>query len=72
MTDPILLNPGVRYRVTRNVPATNAHGQPCLIALVSVEFINGFEKTLAVDEGLIAFAGEGIIENEVKRFLSKR
>lgn len=72
MTEPTLLNPGIRYRVTRNVAAEDSFGQPCRIALVSVEYVNGWQDTFVIPEGLIQFAGEGIIEDEVRRFVSKR
>lgn len=54
------------YGVTRNVAATNSLGEPCTIALVVIKHENGHEQTLAINEELIRFAGEGIIEREVK------
>lgn len=55
------------YGITRNVEATDEHGQPCKIALVVIEHRNGTRQTLAINEALIAYAGESIIEDEVKR-----
>lgn len=55
------------YGVTRNVEATDEHGQPCRIALVVIEHESGAKQTLAVNEALIRYAGEDIIEAEVKR-----
>lgn len=54
------------YGITRNVAATDSQGRDCKIALVVIKHDNGFEQTLAINEELIRFAGEGIIEHEVK------
>ena len=58
----------VRYGVSRNVPATK-DGQPCKIAMVVIERENGHLHTIAVNEELIKFMGEGVIEQEIARVL---
>lgn len=55
------------YTVTRNVAATDAQGKPCRIALASIIHDNGAGQTVAIREDLITFAGESIIDVEVKR-----
>lgn len=55
------------YVVRRNVAAHDKDGQPCKIAFVLIKHENGFEQTLAINEDLIRFAGESVIEDEVKR-----
>lgn len=66
----IVLNSKVRYGVSRKVPAEDANGRPCFIALVLIEHENGFKETLAIPEALITYAGEGIIADEVRRVSS--
>jgi hypothetical protein len=63
---PTLLNGSVRYGVSRHVAATDAAGNPCQIAVVVIERENGSFETLAVSEDKIKFAGEGVIEAEVR------
>jgi hypothetical protein len=63
----LTLNGSVRYGVTRNVPATDAQGRAVLIAMAVVERENGAFQTLAIPEAQITFAGEGIIEDAVRR-----
>ena len=58
------------YTVTRNVAATDASGKPCRIALASVIHENGVGQTVAIPEDLIRFAGESIIDEEVRRAVS--
>lgn len=55
------------YTVTRHVSATDAQGNPCKIALATIIHENGVGQTVAIREDLIRFAGEGIIDEEVKR-----
>lgn len=57
----------VTYGISRNVDATDEHGQPCKIALAVIEHENGTKQTLAIPEALIAYAGETIIDEEVRR-----
>lgn len=68
---PIVLNGVTRYGISRNVPARDAQGFPAKIALVVLERDNGSIATLAISEDLIKFAGEGIIEDEIKAFAAK-
>jgi hypothetical protein len=56
----------IEYRVMRNVAATNDKGQDCRVAIALVMHENGVCQRVAIDEELIKFAGEGIIEDEVK------
>lgn len=56
----------IRYVIRRNVKAKDKHGEPCLIAMAFVEHENGLKHTVAIPEGLIEYAGEGVIESEVK------
>ena len=55
------------FTVTRNHDAIGPDGKPCKIALASIIHENGVGQTVAIREDLIAFAGEGIIEEEVRR-----
>lgn len=55
------------YGISRNVDATDERGRPCKIALAVIKHENGREQTVAIPEELIRFAGEGVIEDEVKR-----
>lgn len=64
---PVILNGSVRYGVSRNVAATDAKGMPATIAVVVIERENGEFQTLAVPETLIKFAGESVIEAEVRK-----
>jgi hypothetical protein len=63
---PIILNGSVRYGVSRHVAATDAAGHSADIAIVVIERENGAFETLAVPEEKIRFAGESIIEAEVR------
>jgi len=63
----IILNSGVRYGVSRNVPAEDEQGRPVKIALVLIERDNGAFETLGINEERIRFQGEGIIQEEVLR-----
>ena len=58
------------YTITRNVEATR-DGQPCRIAIATVIHENGHSETVAVNEDLIRFAGEGIIDAEVRRAMNR-
>lgn len=58
--------------VTRNVPATNEAGMPCLIALATVVHENGQTQTIAVNEAQARFMsgsddGKTFIMEEVMR-----
>lgn len=55
------------YSVRRHVEAQDKDHRPCKIALVLIKHQNGFEQTLCINEDLIKFAGESVIEDEVKR-----
>lgn len=55
------------YVVRRNVAALNSDRKPCKVALVLIKHENGFEQTICINEDLIRFAGESVIEDEVKR-----
>jgi hypothetical protein len=58
----------VRYGLQRNVPAFK-DGQPCKIAMVVVERENGRVDTLAINEELIKFMGDAVIEQEIARII---
>lgn len=60
----------VTYGISRNVEATDEHGQPCKIALAVIEHENGTKQTVAIPEALIAYAGTSIIDEEVRRAAS--
>jgi hypothetical protein len=68
---PIILSGSIRYGVSRNCRAERPDGTPVQIAIVVIERDNGASgtsfETLAIPEEKIRFAGESIIENEVKR-----
>lgn len=57
----------VRYTVQRNVVATDKNGLAANIAIAYIEHENGFKHTVAIPEALIRFAGEGIIEDTVRK-----
>lgn len=57
----------VRYGVSRNVAAIDEAGKDVRLAIVVIEYENGYKQTRCINEELIRFAGEGIIENEVKQ-----
>jgi hypothetical protein len=54
----------------RNVAAKNEAGEDCQIALILIKHENGTEQTLAINEEMIRFAGEGVIEKEVQQAAS--
>lgn len=56
----------IEYRVMRNLPAVNDKGEDCRIAVALVMHENGLCQRVAIDEWLINFAGEGIIDDEVR------
>jgi hypothetical protein len=62
-----LLTGDVRYGLARNVPATDAKGKDCLIALVVIERDNGAFQTVGISEERIRFHGEGVIRQEIER-----
>lgn len=57
----------IEYRVMRNVPAVDEKGEDCKIAVALVMHESGVCQRVAIPEALIRFAGEGIIDDEVKR-----
>lgn len=57
--------------LARHQDARNATGQPCKIAIATVIHENGEYETVAINEDLIRFAGEGIIEKEVARAMTR-
>ena len=70
---PIILNGSIRYGVSRNCPATDGRGRQVKLAIAVIERDNGAAgttfETVAIDEEKIRFAGESIIEQEVKRVM---
>jgi hypothetical protein len=56
----------IRYTVARNIPASK-DGKTAFIAVALVQFENGHRTRLAIPEDLIRFAGEAIIDQEVRR-----
>ena len=56
----------IKYSVMRRVQATNDKGEDCLIAIALIQHENGVCQRVAIDEALIKFAGEGLIDDEVK------
>ena len=57
----------VRYGISRNMPCVDAAtGEEKLMCLCAIQHENGFMQRHVIDEGLIRFAGEGIIEREVQ------
>lgn len=56
----------LRYGLSRNVEARDAKGRKTLICMAVIEHENGFQQRLAIPEELIQYAGEGIIELEIK------
>lgn len=57
----------IRYGLARNVPATDATGQPVSLALAYVEHENGREQIIPINEDYIRFMGESCIEQEIAR-----
>jgi hypothetical protein len=60
----------VDYTVRRFVPARKDNGSEALIALVLIRHENGQKQTVCVDEEMIRFYGEKVIDDEVKRAVS--
>lgn len=60
-----------RYTLTRDVVARKDDGSEHRIALASVVHENGVGETVAINEDLIKFAGEGIIPIEVERAMKR-
>jgi hypothetical protein len=56
----------VNFTVTRNLDAFDARGEPCKIALCTIIHENGFRQTHCINEAYIAFAGEQVIEEQIK------
>lgn len=63
----LILNGNVRYGVSRNVPATDASGRDCRIALVVAERDNGSFEVIGISEDRIRFQGENVITDEILR-----
>jgi hypothetical protein len=57
----------VRYGLSRNVEATDANGNAVKICMAVVHHENGYMQTIAINEELIRFMGEGAIEQEIAR-----
>jgi hypothetical protein len=55
------------YTLMRNVPAETEEGRLTLVAIALVTHANGTLQRVAIPEELIRYAGEGIIENEVRQ-----
>lgn len=62
------MNQTITYTVRRRVEARDDAGKPTKIALAFVHFPGGLNRVLAISEDLIRFAGEGVIEREVRDF----
>lgn len=62
----------VRYGISRNMPCVDAvTGEEKLMCLAIIEHENGMLQRHVIDEGLIRFAGEGVIEREVQEAATK-
>ena len=62
----------VRYGISRNMPCVDAvTGEEKLMCLVVIQHDNGYMQRHVIDEGLIRFAGEGVIEREVQEAAAK-
>lgn len=57
----------VTYTVMRNLPAEDEHGRACKIAVALVQHENGTLQRVAINEEMIRYAGEGVIEHEVRQ-----
>lgn len=57
----------ISYHVSRNVAAEDEKGRQTKIALILIKHANGRLQRACLNEDLIKFAGEGLIENEVRR-----
>jgi hypothetical protein len=60
-----------RYAVARQVKAQDSHGNDVRLAIVFIEFENGFRKKVAIREDFIAWNGEQTIEQEVAAAVAK-
>jgi hypothetical protein len=58
------------YTLMRNVPAETEQGKPTLLAIALVTHANGALQRVAVPEELIRYAGEGVIEHEIRQAAS--
>lgn len=66
------------YTVMRNMPATNAQGKDCLIAIALVRHENGYTDRVAINEDFLRFQSGGdplreeqIIEHEIGQALNR-
>ncbi len=57
----------IKYSVQRNIEARKENGQKAMITIALVEHENGAVQTVAIDEEVIRYAGEGAIDDEVRR-----
>lgn len=57
----------VTYTVMRNLPAEDEQGRACKIAVALVQHENGTLQRVAINEEMIRFLGEGIIEGEIRQ-----
>ena len=56
----------LRYGVSRNMPVIDEKGNSHLMCLCLIEHENGFKQRHVIPEELIRFAGEGVIDLEVR------
>lgn len=61
----------VEYGVSRNMTVVDEHGKELQAALILIKHENGYTERLIVREDLIRFAGEQVIDDEVKRALNR-
>lgn len=59
------------YGLSRNVPIVAEDGTETLGCLVAIQHQNGHRERMIIREDRIAHYGEGIIEQEVKRYVSR-
>lgn len=55
------------YTVMRRVPAETEDGKLAFVAIALVTHANGALQRVAIPEELIRYAGEGIIDQEVRQ-----
>jgi hypothetical protein len=56
----------IGYGVSRNCTAVDKDGKEVKICLAVIQHDSGMQQRLAIPEELIRYAGEGVIELEVK------
>ena len=68
---PLIQGSGYRYAVARHVKATDEQGNDVRICIAFIEHENGTRARHAINEDFIAFAGEGVIAEEVEEAVRK-